>query len=90
MPGKSREPSRKRATATSSAAMSAAVARGPMRPASRAMRSAGKPRLVRRPEVEAGQRDEVRRRRGRGPTIGIGQGVLDRKSHVGGAQLCLQ
>ena len=44
MPGKSSVPSRKRATATSSAAMSAAVARDPMAPASRAMRRAGKRR----------------------------------------------
>ena len=42
MPAKSRLPSRKRLTATSSAAMSAAVARGPIRPASRAILSAGK------------------------------------------------
>ena len=42
MPGKSSVPSRKRPTATSSAAMSAADARGPAIPASRAIRSAGK------------------------------------------------
>ena len=42
MPGKSSVPSRNRATATSSAAISAAEARLPMRPASRAIRSAGK------------------------------------------------
>ena len=41
MPGKSSVPPRNRATATSSAAMSAADARLPIRPASRAMRSAG-------------------------------------------------
>ena len=35
-------PSRNRATATSSAAISAAEARGPIRPASRAIRNAGK------------------------------------------------
>ena len=40
-PSKSRVPSRNRATATSSAAMSAAEARGPAMPASRAMRRAG-------------------------------------------------
>ncbi len=42
MPGKSSVPPRKRATATSSAVISAAVAREPMAPASRAIRSAGK------------------------------------------------
>ncbi len=42
MPGKSSVPSRNRATATSSAAIRAADARLPVRPASRAMRRAGK------------------------------------------------
>ena len=41
MPGKSSEPARNRPTATSSAAIRAAVARGPIRPASRAIRRAG-------------------------------------------------
>ena len=90
MPGKSRLPPRKRATATSSAAISAAVARGPSGPASRAMRSAGK-------RASSGARKSRRPRRrgppraaGERPAIGIGQRVLDRESHVGGAQLCLQ
>ena len=87
---KSSVPSRNRATATSSAAMSAAVARGPARPASRAMRSAGK-------RASSGARKSSRpaaTRSGGGgrrrAAVGIGQGVLDRKSHVGGAQLGLQ
>ncbi len=42
MPGKSSVRSRNRPTATSSAAMRAALARGPAAPASRAIRSAGK------------------------------------------------
>ena len=42
MPGKSSVPSRNRATATSSAAISAADRARPVRPASRAIRSAGK------------------------------------------------
>ncbi len=42
MPPKESVPPRKRATATSSAAMRAAVARDPTRPASRAIRRAGK------------------------------------------------
>ena len=90
MPGKSRVPSRNRATATSSAAISAADARLPVRPASRAMRSAGK-------RVSSGARKssrrrghEVRRRRRRREALGVRQGVLDGETHVGGAQLCLQ
>ena len=90
MPVKSSVPSRKRATATSSAAMRAADARGP-EPA----RLAGDPqrreaRLVGRAEVEPAGGDEVGRRGRRRAAVGVGQGVLDGKSHVGGAQLGLE
>ena len=66
------------------------MARGPIRPASRAMRRAGK-------RVSSGARKSSRpaaMRSGGGgrrrPAVGIGQRVLDGKSHVGGAQLGLQ
>ena len=89
-PVKSRVPARNRATATSSAAIRAADARGPM-PAG----LAGDPqrreaRLVGRAEVEPPGGDEVGRRGRRGQAVGIGQRVLDGKSHVGGAQLGLE
>ena len=90
MPAKSSVPSRNRATATSSAAISAADARGPRRPASRAIRSAGKRVLVGRPEVEPAGGDEVGRGGRRRAAVGVGQGVLDGKSHVRGAQLGLE
>ena len=88
MPAKSRDPSRKRATATSSAAMSAADAHGRRRPRGRC--AAREPVEIRRAEVEP-----RRRRSGRaaGPVrsaVGIGHGVLDRKSHIRGAQLGLE
>ena len=90
MPGKPSVPSRNRATATSSAAISAADARGPA-----TARLAGDPerreaRLVGRAEVEPAGGDEVGRGGRRRPAIGIGQRVLDGKSHVGGAQLGLE
>ena len=90
IPVNSSVPSRKRATATSSAAIRAADARGP-EPA----RLAGDPEggespLVGSPEVEPAGRDEVGRRGRRWPPVGIGQRVLDRKSHVRGAQLGLE
>ena len=47
-------------------------------------------RLVGRPEVEPAGGDQVRRGGGRRATVGVGQRVLDGKSHVGGAQLGLQ
>ena len=90
IPVNSSVPSRKRATATSSAAISAADARGPRRPASRAIRRAGNRAFVGSPEVEPAGRDEVGRRGRRWPPVGIGQRVLDRKSHVRGAQLGLE
>ena len=90
IPVKSRLPSRNRATATSSAAISAAVARGPMRPASRAIRSAGKRASSGAAEVEPAGGDEVGRRGRRRAAIGVGQRVLDRESHVRGAQLGLE
>ena len=90
MPGKSRVPSRNRATATSSAAISAAEARGPAMPASRAMRSAGKRASSGARKSSRAGRDEVGRGRRRRPAVGVGQGVLDRESHVGGAQLGLE
>ena len=90
MPVNASVPSRNRATATSSAAMSAAEARGPWRPASRAMRSAGN-------RASSGARKSSRpvairsgAAAGDGWRRGIGQGVLDRESHVGGAQLGLE
>ena len=90
MPAKSSVPARKRATATSSAAMSAAEARGPSRPASRAIRSAGKRVSSGRAEVEPAGGDEVGGGRRRRPAVRVGQRVLDGKSHVGGAELGLQ
>ena len=89
-PVKSRLPARNRSTATSSAAISAVVARCPIRPASRAIRSAGnrassgarKSRRAGRDEVDGGGR--------RRPAVGVGQGVLDGKSHIRGAQLGLE
>ena len=83
-------PSRKRATATSSAAMSAAVAHGPSRPGLTGDPERREARLVRRAEVEPRDADEIRRGGRRRAAIGIGQGVLDRESHVGGAQLGLE
>ena len=47
-------------------------------------------RLVGRSEVEPAGGDEVGRRGRRWPAVGIGQRVLDRKSHVRGAQLGLE
>ena len=47
-------------------------------------------RLVGRPEVEPAGCDEVGWRGRRWPPVGIGQRVLDRKSHVRGAQLGLE
>ena len=90
IPVKPSVPSRNRATATSSAAISAAEARGPRRPASRAIRRAGNRVGIGRPEVESRGREQVGRRSRRGQAAGIGQRVLDRQSHVRGAQLGLQ
>ena len=90
MPGKSRVPSRKRATATSSAAISAAEARGP--DAARLARDAQRreARLVGGAEVEARRRHEVGRGRRRREAVRVGQRVLDGETHVGGAQLGLE
>ena len=74
----------------SSAAIRAVVARWPIRPASRAIRSAGKRSVVGGAEVEPAGRDEIDRGGRRGAAVGIGQGVLDRGAHVRGAQLGLQ
>ena len=90
MPGKSSVPARKRATATSSAAISAA--RGARTdPAG----LAGDPE--RREAASSGARkssrrdgDEVRRRRRRRAPRRVGHGVLDREPHVRGAQLGLE
>ena len=48
------------------------------------------PRLVRRAEIEPGDRDEVRGGGRRWSPVRVGQRVLDGKPHVGGAQLGLQ
>ena len=90
MPVKPSVPSRNRATATSSAAMSAAEARGPSAPRLARDPQRREARLVRRAEVEPAGGDEVGRRGRRRPAVGVGQRVLDGKSHVGGAQLGLE
>ena len=87
---KSRLPARNRSTATSSAAISAVVARCPIRPASRAIRSAGNrpssgARKSRRP---AATRSTATERRW--AAIGVCERVLDGESHVRGAQLGLE
>ena len=65
------------------------------RPRAEPARLAGDPqrreaRLVGGAEVEPAGRDEVGRGGRRRAAVGVGQGVLDGKSHVGGAQLGLQ
>ena len=87
-PGSSSDPARNRSTATSSAAMSVALAREPVRPAWRFTRRAGKV-LVGLAERQGDPGGQVPRRRGRRCVIWLGQGVLDGVVHVRGAQLAL-
>ena len=90
MPGKSSVPARNRATATSSAAMSAAVARDPIAPASRAIRRAGK-----RPSSGARKSRRAAATRSGGATgdgqpARVGDRVLDRQPHVRRPELGLE
>ena len=89
-PVKSSVPSRNRATATSSAAISAAVARGPTTAGLAGDPQRREARLVGRAEVEPAGRERSGGGGRRRAAVGIGQRVLDRKSHVRGAQLGLQ
>ena len=81
--GSSSDPARNRSTATSSAAMRAAVARGPRSPARRAMASAGKRASSTGSNVRAAASARLTAWRRRRHAARVGQGVLDRETHVG-------
>ena len=90
MPGKSSVPSRNRATATSSAAIERRAGTGPDAAGLARDPKGREACLVGRPELEVARGYEVGRRRRGGAARGIGECVLDREAHIGGAQLGLQ